>query len=64
MTEYQGLFYKDGDLIDSYCVKCKDKRTMINSVILISDSGRRRAKGQCEVCNDKVYRVLGKTGDY
>lgn len=65
MTEFQGLIYQDGDLIDSYCVKCKDKRTMIDSIIQISDSGRRLAKGKCEVCKDKVYRVLGKaTGDY
>lgn len=59
-----GNFYQDGDLIDAYCVKCRDKRTMLDSKIYISDSGRRRAKGKCAVCNAVVLRILSKTGDY
>ncbi len=48
------------DDLESYCVKCKDKRTMVDFVIKTSDSGRRMAKGYCPVCGEKVYRILGK----
>lgn len=46
--------------LDAYCVKCKDKRRMIDFVIKTSDSGRRMAQGKCPVCNTKVNRILGK----
>lgn len=49
--------------IDSYCVKCKDKRTMVEGVIKTSDSGRRIAVGKCLACGTKVNRILGKTTD-
>lgn len=49
--------------IDSYCVKCKDKRTMVEGVIKVSDSGRRMAVGKCLACGTKVNRILGKTTD-
>ena len=52
--------YIDGDNIDAYCVKCKDKRWIANMKITTSDSGRRMAQGNCDVCGTKVNRILGK----
>jgi transcriptional regulator of aromatic amino acid metabolism len=48
------------DDIETYCTKCKDKRTMVDFVIKTSDSGRRMATGKCPVCSTKVHRILGK----
>lgn len=49
--------------IYAYCVKCKDKRTMVDGFIKVADSGRRMADGKCELCGTKVSRILGKTTD-
>ncbi|WP_162836184.1 DUF5679 domain-containing protein [Demequina sediminicola] len=48
--KYQGEFY---------CVKCKDKRTTEGDVV-VSENGRRMAKGTCPECGTKLNRILGK----
>lgn len=52
--------YKAGDRVPAYCVKCHERRDMINSIIKVSDSGRRSAQGDCPVCGTKMNRILGK----
>lgn len=42
-----------------YCVKCKEKREAEGKVV-ISENGRRMAKGQCPVCGTNLNRILGK----
>ncbi len=42
-----------------YCVKCKEKRETTGDVV-ISESGRRMAKGVCPECGTKLNRILGK----
>ena len=42
-----------------YCVKCKAKRETEGDVV-ISENGRRMAKGICPVCGTKLNRILGK----
>jgi len=42
-----------------YCVKCKEKRTTEGDVV-ISENGRRMAKGTCPECGTKLNRILGK----
>jgi uncharacterized protein DUF5679 len=44
---------------DAYCVKCKEKRDFEGEVV-VSESGRRMAKGICPVCGTKLNRILGK----
>lgn len=53
--------YKDGDIYrgETYCVKCKEKRSF-EGKIKVSESGRRMAQGICPVCATKVNRILGK----
>jgi hypothetical protein len=47
------------DTYNGYCVKCKAKRDFQGEVV-VSDSGRRMAKGICPVCGTKMNRILGK----
>ncbi len=47
---YQGEFY---------CVKCKDKREAEGNIV-VSENGRRMAKGKCPVCGTNLNRILGK----
>jgi hypothetical protein len=42
-----------------YCVKCKEKREAEGNVV-VSDNGRRMAKGKCPVCGTNLNRILGK----
>jgi hypothetical protein len=44
---------------DAYCVKCKEKRDFEGHVV-VSESGRRMAKGKCGVCGTTLNRILGK----
>lgn len=44
---------------NGYCVKCREKRDFEGSVV-VSDSGRRMAKGTCPECGTKMNRILGK----
>ena len=42
-----------------YCVKCKTKRTAEGKVV-VSENGRRMAKGKCPECGTNLNRILGK----
>ena len=44
---------------EAYCVKCKEKREAEGNVV-VSESGRKMAKGVCPVCGTKLNRILGK----
>ncbi len=44
---------------EAYCVKCKAKREFTGQVV-VTESGRRMAKGKCPVCGTTVNRILGK----
>ncbi|WP_411283871.1 DUF5679 domain-containing protein [Lapillicoccus sp.] len=43
-----------------YCVKCKEKREAEGKVV-VSENGRRMAKGVCPVCSTNLNRILGKS---
>ena len=43
----------------AYCVKCKEKHEF-EGTIVISDSGKRTAKGVCPVCGTKISTFLKK----
>ena len=47
----------------AYCVKCKEKREMVNAAIELSVKGNRTtrlAKSNCPVCGTKLARILPK----
>ena len=50
--------------VQAYCVKCRDKRNMINAkeVAMKGKGGvqRRAMTGTCEKCGTKMFRILGK----
>jgi hypothetical protein len=60
-----GAIYKETSMADEtykgefYCVKCKEKREAEGKVV-VSDNGRRMAKGQCPVCGTNLNRILGE----
>ncbi len=43
-----------------YCVKCKDKRTMVDAEEVKMKNGRPAMKGKCEKCGCGMYKILPK----
>ena len=51
------------DKVMGYCVKCRDKREMLEAmeVSMPGKGGERRSmKGKCAVCGTGMYNILGK----
>jgi len=46
--------------MEAWCCKCKSKRNLINSIETRTSRGVKMIKGNCEVCNTKMCRMLGK----
>ena len=44
--------------VQGYCVKCKEKRTMVDSEEVKMKNGRPAMKGKCEKCGCGMYKIL------
>lgn len=55
MTEKNG-----NELIEAYCVSCKDKRMMQNPEAVWTSRGRPGTQGTCPVCGSNMFR-MGRT---
>lgn len=46
-----------------YCMKCKDKKEMVNTTNVTTKNGRHAVKGKCKKCGTNMYVILaGKSG--
>lgn len=43
--------------IEAYCVKCKQKRPMMNPVESLSSNHKPLTKGECPICGTKMCRI-------
>lgn len=46
--------------MEAYCVKCKQKREMIDVKEVTTKNNKRMAKGKCPECGCGMCRILGK----
>ncbi len=46
------------DDVQGYCVKCKSKRTMVETQEVKMKNGRPAMKGLCEKCSTGMYKIL------
>lgn len=44
----------------AYCVKCKEKREMLDTERVTMKNGRPALKGKCSVCGTGMYKMLKK----
>lgn len=51
------------EAIDGYCMRCKQRRTMADVHIEMTDNGRRAARGTCTVCGAKMAKFLPTDAD-
>jgi hypothetical protein len=45
---------------ESYCLKCKEKHTIVNPEKTVLKNGANAVKGKCEVCGTTVMKILPK----
>lgn len=43
--------------LEAYCIKCKQKRVMLNATEVTMKNGRKALRGTCEVCGTSLYRM-------
>lgn len=46
--------------MEAYCVKCKEKRKMVNPKISRTSRGGYIAKGKCAVCGTNMAAIMSK----
>ena len=44
-------------MVEAYCVKCREKRTIDNPVQTTLKNGRPAVKGKCPKCGTGVFRI-------
>ena len=45
------------ETMTAYCLKCREKREIINAESVTLKNGRPAMRGDCLVCGTKVYRI-------
>jgi hypothetical protein len=45
---------------EAYCVKCKQKRQMLDGQKVTMANGRPAMKGKCAVCGTTLFKILPK----
>lgn len=48
-------------MAEGYCVKCKEKREMMEPEEVEMKNKRKALKGTCSVCGTKIFKILGKS---
>jgi ribosomal protein S27E len=46
--------------MQAYCVKCHDKREMMNARAITMKNGKPAIQGICPVCGTRMFRIGGK----
>jgi hypothetical protein len=46
--------------IEAYCVKCKERREVVNPTLVTMKNGRTAAKGACAHCGTVLYKILSR----
>ncbi|MEM0085258.1 MAG: DUF5679 domain-containing protein [Candidatus Methanomethylicia archaeon] len=44
-------------MVEAYCVKCKAKRTIVDTEQVTLKNGRPAIRGKCSVCGTTLYRI-------
>ena len=45
--------------VEASCVKCREKREMIEAEEVTMKNGRKAMQGKCPECGTKLFRILG-----
>jgi DNA topoisomerase-1 len=45
------------DKVQAYCVKCREKRDMLNAEAVYTTGGAPGTRGECPVCGTNLFRM-------
>jgi uncharacterized protein DUF5679 len=48
------------NLMQHYCLKCKEKREMLDAEMIEMKNGRPAAKGKCGTCGCGMFKIMKK----
>jgi pimeloyl-ACP methyl ester carboxylesterase len=48
------------EVVEAYCVKCRQKQPMQNPQEAVTKNGRRALEGNCPVCGTKLFRFIAR----
>ena len=51
--------YICGDMMEGYCMKCKQKREMKDVKEVTMKNGKKANSGSCSVCGTKMFKIGG-----
>jgi len=46
-----------GEVMEAYCVKCKEKKEMKDAKAITMKNGRPASQGVCPSCGTKMFRI-------
>jgi len=46
-------------MLEGYCGKCKDKKSIADAFEVVMKNGRMAVKGRCPTCGGGVFKILG-----
>lgn len=47
--------------MEGYCVKCKEKREIINGKEVTMKNGKKAYQGKCPTCGTGMFKILPKS---
>jgi hypothetical protein len=51
------------EAVTGHCLKCKEKRNMVEAKEVTMKNGRAAMKGTCEQCGTGMFKILGMKKD-
>jgi pimeloyl-ACP methyl ester carboxylesterase len=58
VEEGRSLSEASEPVVEAYCVKCKQKRNMVNPRQTTTKNGRRAMEGICPICSTRLFRFI------
>jgi hypothetical protein len=43
--------------MEAYCLKCREKREMLNAAAVTMKNGKPATQGSCPVCGTRMYKI-------
>lgn len=55
-----GVIHQGRDSMQAYCVKCREKREIVEAEEVVMKNGKKAMQGKCGTCGTKLFRIMGK----
>ena len=56
----EGIMLGGTERMQAYCVKCREKRDLVDGEEVVMKNGKKAMQGKCPECGTKLFRIMGK----